>query len=104
MNTLTWIFIIALCISAALRSWLAGRQIRHVRRKRIRVPDAFVGGIELAAHQKAADYTVSKTRFSLLGLALDLALALLWTLGEVSRCWMRSGARRTSICSIPGCW
>ncbi len=81
MNTLTWIFIIALCISAALRGWLAGRQIRHVRRKRVRVPDAFVGGIELAAHQKAADYTVSKTRFSLLGLALDLALALLWTLG-----------------------
>ncbi|MGH8282315.1 MAG: M48 family metallopeptidase [Gammaproteobacteria bacterium] len=81
MNALTLVFIIALAVSAAIRGWLTGRQIQHVRRHRDIVPQAFSASIALPAHQKAADYTVTKNRFSLIGTALDLVLALLWTIG-----------------------
>ena len=45
------------------------------------MPDAFHEQIELADHQKAADYTSTKTRFSLLGIALDAFILLAFTLG-----------------------
>jgi STE24 endopeptidase len=64
-----------------LRAWLAWRQIRHVRVRRAEVPAAFTSQIELAAHQKAADYTVAKVRLGLVNLSLDLILVLVWTLG-----------------------
>ncbi|HVC28038.1 MAG TPA: M48 family metallopeptidase [Gammaproteobacteria bacterium] len=81
MNALTIIFIVALTLSAVLRAWLLGRQIQHVGRHRDEVPQAFIASIEPAAHSKAADYAIAKSRFSLFGLALDLILALLWTIG-----------------------
>lgn len=81
MNLLTWLFLAALLISSALRTWLAWRQMRHVRAHRSVVPAAFASQIELAAHQKAADYTVAKVRLGLVHTALDLALVLVWTLG-----------------------
>ena len=81
MNALTIIFIVALTLSAVMRAWLLGRQIQHVGRHRDEVPQAFIASIEPAAHSKAADYAIAKSRFSLFGLALDLILALLWTIG-----------------------
>jgi STE24 endopeptidase len=81
MNTLTWIFVSALLLTTALRAMLAARQIHHVRQHRSHVPDAFATDIDLAAHQKAADYTVAKARLGLLSLGLDLVLTLVWTLG-----------------------
>ncbi|MGH8377513.1 MAG: M48 family peptidase, partial [Gammaproteobacteria bacterium] len=81
MNALTLVFIIVLAVSAVIRGWLTGRQIQHVRQHRNTVPQAFSASIDLPAHQKAADYTVTKNRFSLSGTALDLVLALLWTVG-----------------------
>ncbi len=60
--------------------WLASRQIRHVARHRASVPPAFAGAISLAAHQKAADYSITKLRFGLLETALSTALLLGWTL------------------------
>lgn len=78
--TLTLAFAIALALSLVIRFWLATRQIRHVARHRSAVPAAFEGHITLAAHQKAADYTIAKTRFGLLELALGSAVVLGWTL------------------------
>ena len=77
---LTLAFAIALALSLVIRFWLASRQIRHVARHRAAVPAAFAGHITLAAHQKAADYTIAKTRFGLLELALGSAVLLGWTL------------------------
>ena len=59
---------------------LASRQIRHVARHRDAVPTAFAQTITPEAHRKAADYTITKTRFGLLELALESALLLAWTL------------------------
>ncbi len=81
MQSLTVLFLLALTASLAIRGWLAHRQIQHVLAHRQRVPAAFRGRITLAAHRKAADYTVAKTRFGRFGIAVDSALLLAWTVG-----------------------
>lgn len=77
---LTFAFALALVSGLLLKFWLASRQIRHVAQHRPSVPAAFAHTITLAAHQKAADYTVAKARFGLLELAWGTALLLGWTL------------------------
>jgi len=77
---LTSCFIAALLASLALKYWLATRQMRHVSAHRDRVPDAFAATLPLAAHQKAADYTLAKGRFGLLSTAFGAAVLLGWTL------------------------
>lgn len=77
---LTMAFALALVAGLAVKFWLASRQVRHVARHRHAVPAAFELAITLAAHQKAADYTVAKTRFGLLEMAWTAALLLAWTL------------------------
>ena len=79
LNT-TLAFALALTLSLVLKFWLASRQIRHVAQNRSTVPAAFSENISLAAHQKAADYTITKTRFGLLELAWGAAVVLAWTL------------------------
>ena len=79
-DTLTLIFALALTGSLLLKLWLVTRQIRHVATHRDAVPPAFASTITLPAHQRAADYTVVKTRFGLIELAWGAALTLAWTL------------------------
>ncbi|HSH89431.1 MAG TPA: M48 family metallopeptidase [Ramlibacter sp.] len=78
--TLTIAFAAFLLAGIAIRFWLASRQIRHVARHREQVPAAFASTVGLAAHQKAADYTITKTRFGLLELAFGAGVLLGWTL------------------------
>lgn len=79
LNT-TIAFALALTLSLVLKFWLASRQIRHVAQNRNAVPTAFAEKIALAAHQKAADYTITKSRFGLLELAWGTVIAITWTL------------------------
>ena len=53
----SWVFLVALLLTLALRLWLGQRQAAHVTEHRNEVPEQFAGRIALAAHQKAADYT-----------------------------------------------
>ena len=78
--TLTLAFAAFLLASLGVKFWLASRQIRHVARHRDAVPPAFAGTITLPAHQKAADYTITKTRFGMLELAFGAAVLVAWTL------------------------
>jgi STE24 endopeptidase len=78
--TLTLAFAAFLLASLGVKFWLASRQIRHVARHRDVVPAPFAGIVTLPAHQKAADYTIAKTRFGLLELAFGAAVLLGWTL------------------------
>ena len=79
-------FVFSLVFSAVLvlgllsRFYLASRQIRHVAQHRSRVPAAFAATISLEAHQKAADYTITKARFGLFEMAFAAAVLLCWTL------------------------
>ncbi len=76
----TAVFCALLLLGLLVRTVLASRQIRHVARHRHAVPMAFSDTISVAAHQKAADYTITKARFGLLETAIDAALLLGWTL------------------------
>jgi STE24 endopeptidase len=59
------LFVFFFLLTLVLRYWLASRHMRHVLAHRAQVPADFAAKIPLAAHQKAADYTVAKTRFGL---------------------------------------
>jgi STE24 endopeptidase len=78
--TLTLVFAAALLASLGVKFWLATRQMRHVATHRNAVPPAFAATITLAAHQRAADYTLAKGRFGLLTMAFGAAVLLGWTL------------------------
>ncbi len=77
---LTLAFSFALVAGLALRYWLSSRQIRYVAQHRGQVPEAFAHQVSLAAHQKAADYTLAKSRLGVLEMALGAAVLLGWTL------------------------
>ena len=77
---LTLLFAFMLCASMMVKFWLASRQIRHVVRHRDAVPATFAGTVTPAAHRRAADYTVAKTRLDMLSTAWGSALLLGWTL------------------------
>lgn len=73
-------FAAVLAVTVLLKFWLATRQIKYVAHHRNQVPTAFTEKISLDAHKKAADYTVTKTRFGMLELAWGAAITLGWTL------------------------
>jgi len=77
---LSLLFALALCAGLMIKFWLASRQIRHVARHRAQVPAPFAERIPLAAHHKAADYTLAKARLGLLDMALGAAVLVGWTL------------------------
>ncbi|HWK82561.1 MAG TPA: M48 family metallopeptidase [Caldimonas sp.] len=82
MTTSSWTlaFAVALVASLALRAWLAARQLRHVARHRDAVPEAFRTTVDLAAHRKAADYTVAKIRLGQWQMIVGAVILLGWTL------------------------
>ena len=80
-ETLTIVFLIACALTFGGRLLLAGRQIRHVRAHRDAVPAEFAERIALASHQKAADYTIDRTRTGMLNTAIEAGVLLAFTLG-----------------------
>lgn len=93
MNTLTFIFLLALAASFGIELWLARRHAAHVRTHRDQVPDSFQDTIPLAAHQKAADYTLAKLKVQEGARLLHAVLLLIFTLGggidALDRWWGR---------------
>ena len=79
-STFSVLFVIFLGITVSLQFWLSSRQIRHVARNRQAVPAEFAEKISLAAHQKAADYTIAKTQFGLVSLFVSVIVLLGFTL------------------------
>ncbi len=77
---LTALFTAAIVVSFVLRTWLAMRQMRHVAAHRSAVPAAFAEKVSLAAHQKAADYTLAKGQFGLISMAFGTIVLIAWTL------------------------
>jgi STE24 endopeptidase len=77
---LTYLFIIALLAMVATKLWLASRQIRHVVAHRHSVPARFTETITLNSHQRAADYTVARTRLAMAEIVVGAALLVVLTL------------------------
>jgi len=76
----TLLFAFALLASVATKLWLATRQIRYVAGHRDAVPASFASRIDLAAHRRAADYTVARTRLSIVDTAFGALVLLGFTL------------------------
>jgi STE24 endopeptidase len=75
------LFLAALALSIGVQLWLARRQVRHVLAHRGAVPLHFAERVSLPAHQKAADYTVARTRLGVVDLAVDGVVLLALTFG-----------------------
>jgi len=73
-------FAVALLSTLLIKYWLLTRQNRHVSMNREQVPQDFKAIISIEDHQKAADYTMAKSRVALWDLALETVLLLAWTL------------------------
>lgn len=76
----TELFILVLGLSVALRLYLASRQIRNIAMNRHAVPAEFAEQIALGEHQKAADYSIAKTRLGMINVLLEAAVLLGFTL------------------------
>jgi STE24 endopeptidase len=81
MQTFSLMFLAFIVLAAATEAWLAGRQARHVRSHRQAVPARFAISIPLAAHQKAADYTLARLRLGRWAGWWSILVLLGWTLG-----------------------
>ncbi len=81
MQTFTILFLIILLLTTFTQVWLAFRHIRYVRAHRNSVPENFADQMDLAAHQKAADYTCAKTHLSYPSIFLHTIILLILTFG-----------------------
>ncbi|MEX3932967.1 M48 family metallopeptidase [Paraburkholderia phymatum] len=76
----TVLFVIAVAAMVGMKLWLASRQVRFVAAHRERVPQQFAGTIALAAHQRAADYTIERTRLTMMEIVVGAAVLIALTL------------------------
>ncbi|OMG52371.1 peptidase M48 [Azonexus hydrophilus] len=77
----TLLFLTVFTLSLATRLWLKLRHIRHVAAHRAAVPAEFAGRITLASHQKAADYTVDRSKTAIFAILIEAGVLLAFTLG-----------------------
>ncbi|GLU32326.1 M48 family metallopeptidase [Trinickia caryophylli] len=76
----TALFAATVLAMVGTKLWLASRQVRFVCAHRGGVPDQFAGTITLAAHQRAADYTVERTRLGMIEVVVAAAVTIGLTL------------------------
>ena len=76
----------ALFSNGIIKFWLAYRQLDHVAAHRAEVPAAFREKIDLAAHQKAADYTRALVHLDMVTILFDTACC----------CWLSRSAAASS--------
>lgn len=81
MNTFTIIFFFALILSYGVQFWLSARQKSYVSGHRDQVPVAFQDKVTLTAHQKAADYTIEKSKLGDIDSGVGMLFLLLLTVG-----------------------
>ncbi|MGN4189155.1 M48 family metallopeptidase [Burkholderia gladioli] len=79
-NPFTLLFAAAILAMVGTKLWLATRQIRFVAAHRDAVPAQFRDTIPLTAHQRAADYTVARTRLTMLQIVASAVLLIALTL------------------------
>ncbi|PKO48774.1 MAG: peptidase M48 [Betaproteobacteria bacterium HGW-Betaproteobacteria-4] len=75
------VFLLFFGLTVAVRLWLKLRHIRYVASHRDAVPAEFAERIALADHQKAADYTVDRSKAAILHTLIDAGVLLAFTLG-----------------------
>ncbi len=81
MNSITTLFLLSLFAYVAIELWLNHKNQQHILAHRAEVPADFSHVVALEAHQKAADYSLTKLAVSRWGLFTDSLLLLIMTLG-----------------------
>jgi STE24 endopeptidase len=81
MHSFTWLFLVFLVASVAVRLWLSQRQFNHIQAHKDQVPEAFADKIDLDNHQKAARYSCTRLGVGRVSLAWETTWLLIWTLG-----------------------
>ena len=101
---MTLLLVALLLANWMTKLWLSSRQIRHVAHHRDAVPSAFAHTISLEAHQKAAAYTIAKSRLGLIDTTLDALVLLGWTLlggldalNQLTLDWMAPGMAQQMV-------
>ena len=82
MDSYSFSLLFAAFVVATLgtKLWLSSRHIQHIIRHRDSVPEQFAAKIPLAAHQKAADYTIAKTKLKIVLLVVNAVVLIGFTL------------------------
>lgn len=70
MNAFTEVFLLMFTAVTLTQYWLARRQAAYVLANRESVPAAFTQTVSLAAHEKAADYTLANQNLVMLSVVL----------------------------------
>lgn len=74
-------FILIILFAAFFEIWLNTRQINYVRDNQNKVPNIFSKFIKLKDHKKAASYTIAKTQFGSVGIAVSAIITYYLTVG-----------------------
>lgn len=78
MTAIAALIFAAIVLSGLLSIYLDRRQAAAVVAHRAKVPGAFAATVTLDEHQRAADYTVARTRVAIVETIYDTALAIVW--------------------------
>jgi STE24 endopeptidase len=93
------LFISLAVFNLLIKLWLNLVNKNHILQHRHQVPSEFANKIELGEHQKAADYTSTKTNFSNMKLFLHFGLLMVWIpLGGLN--WLDQVARGFQLSEI----
>jgi len=99
LQTFTLVFIAAVAIHSLIEFWLSARHKNHITSHRDTVPARFSAHVSLAAHQKAANYTLSKLSFEKWSGLYSLMLLMAWTLGGGLQ-WLDSATQALALGSL----
>ena len=78
MTAIALLIFAAIILSGFLNVYLDLRQAAAVRAHRGKVPSAFDATVTLEEHQRAADYTLARTRLAVIETIYDADLAIIW--------------------------
>ncbi|MDO5666302.1 MAG: M48 family metallopeptidase [Alcaligenaceae bacterium] len=76
----TFLFISLIILDFGIRTWLNIRQIRHISKHAVAVPEEFAEHISLKSHQRAARYSLERLRLSQLEVFYDVVILLALTI------------------------
>ena len=80
-STFQFLFLVLIIFTVLVQIWLSTRHISHVKIKRSNVPGAFKSIIKSKDHQKAADYTIAKSKLNIIDLIVQAVFLYLLTIG-----------------------
>ena len=80
-STFQFLFLFLIIFTVMTQIWLSIRHIRHVKRHRSNVPNEFKSIIKSKDHQKAADYTVAKSKLNIIDLLVQAIFLYVLTIG-----------------------